>query len=166
MCTLHNNSSMEKMNKYVVMLDICCTLASKLYFGPTMEKHREVETKHIPAENWELIKMNKNKLWICFPEVFQLFYLTLFSFLLFFQHLSWCEHTCVSQTQDFRISINPLAYNVKTIFSISLSRCLSHTQSWSSQEVMASGHAYCVTQFGTERKRVQLDWVGCHHSTL
>lgn len=162
MCTLHNNSTMEKMNKSVVMLDICCTnLASKLYFGPTMEKHREVKTKHIPAENWELIKIYKNKLWICFPEVFQLFYLTLFSFLLFFQHLSWCEHTCVSQTQDFRISINPLAYNVKTIFSLPL----SHT------ELIipggdASGHAYCVTQFGTERKRVQLDWVGCHHSTL
>ncbi len=59
----------------------------------------------------------------------------------------------MSQTQAFWITVKPLAYNVKTIFSISLSRCLSQTQSWSSQEVMVSGHAYCVTQFGTEKKK-------------
>lgn len=31
----------------------------------------------------------------------------------------------MSQTQAFRITVTPLAYNVKTIFTISLSHCLT-----------------------------------------
>jgi len=41
-----------------------------------------------------------------------------------------------------------------------LSLCLTVSQTWSSQKVMVSGHTYCVTQFGTEKKKVaiSLEW--------